>query len=311
MSDTYTDELFQEKNASKLVPLYRNAFGAKTSSASIKRKFFADYQKVRASYLTLENSSDIVSFYGVISQKATFNDAVFSIAQSCDSMTHKDHSGKGLFINLAKKAYEQLVKDGVNFVYGFPNKAIYSLRIKKLHWKHLENINYFEKKIWTFPFAKVVKKYPALRSCYNSFLNIILRKYRTNVTFFSNSVVEPGIGGVLHDKDYFDYKKGTNKFILNISGINFWVKFDGMLWVGDFERSNVKQFAQALKGLKTIATLTGCSKIAFHFHEGSANDALLQQFLEVNYAMPCGYLNLAVDDEERKFKFCGADFDTW
>jgi hypothetical protein len=157
----------------------------------------------------------------------------------------------------------------------------------------------------------MVKKFPVLKIPYLFFLKVILRKYKSGVSSFANSVLETDVGGVLHDNDYFDYKNTNDKFILKINGSNFWVKFDGLLWVGDFEKSNKEEFNDSLKTLKRIAMITGCSKIAFHYHEGSLHDHLLKQFLKIKDAMPYGYLNLSDEHKNRKLKFCAADFDTW
>lgn len=312
MKEEYTNELFKEQDVNKLLPLYESAFDLKFKFNTVKNKFFANYQKIKASYATFSSSSNkIVSFYGVISQKAVFNNDSFFIGQSCDSMTHKEHTGKGLFINLAANVYKQLKDEGVEFVYGFPNKAIYNLRIKKLHWIHTENINHYKEKIKTVPLAKLVKKLPILKKVYLPYLTRILKKYKCDTLFFKNSVIGKDIGGVLHDQDYFDYKKTENKFVLKIEGIYFWIKFDGLLWVGDFEGGKSELFPRAFTILKKIARQSGCTSIVFHYQEGSENDLYLKQILKLEDTMPYGYLNLTDKNLNRKFKFCAADFDTW
>ena len=96
-----------------------------------------------------------------------------------------------------------------------------------------------------------------------------------------------------------------------MNGVNFWVKFDGLMWVGDFEHTTVDQFSECLSCLRKIGVKTGCTSIVFHYHEGSANDVLLKTFQKPDETIPYGFLNLGEKDGTRKFNFTGSDFDTW
>lgn len=307
----YDYKFLKNTDAIALLPLYHNAFGLTLGSEYVENKFFAEYQKINASSCASNSEGKIVSFYGIICQKAVYNNDVFYIGQSCDSMTHNEHSGKGLFINLAKKSYQKLEEAGINFVYGFPNKLIYGLRIKKLKWFHTENIEVFKFKIKTVPLAKLIKKLPSLKPLYSFYLHKILKSNFSSDSFFQNSVVKENIGGVLHDADYFKYKGSTDKYVLKVNGVNFWVKFDGLMWVGDFEHTTVDKFSKCLSYLKRIALKTGCTSIVFHYHEGSVNDVLLKTFQKPDETIPYGFLNLGEKNLTRKFNFTGSDFDTW
>ncbi|MBS1635397.1 MAG: GNAT family N-acetyltransferase [Bacteroidetes bacterium] len=302
---------FHENYIANLIPLYKSAFGFEVKLAYIRSKFFSSYQKLRLSKVAISDSGEAVSFYGIISQKAIYKNMEFYIGQSCDSMTHKNFGGQGLFLRLAESAYKDAYSQGVSFIYGFPNKTIYGLRIKKLNWQHKENINNYAQKVSAVPLAKAVKKMPFLKSLYNSYLSALLRKYRSEVSFFGNSVLTSDIAGVIHDHSYFTYKSSADKYIIKICGINFWIKFDGLLWVGDFENTDQENFMKALQVLKKIAKRAGCTSIHFHYQEGTANDFLLKQILPLKGQMPYGYLFLSQEYSDISFKFSAADFDTW
>jgi hypothetical protein len=309
--EEYSPELLNVSNVIDLIPLYTNVFRLKMPPELVERKFLSEYQQVQSSYLMRYKSGKIVSFYGMICQKAEFNGEIFWVGQSCDSMTHKSHLGKGLFITLANKVYAKMKSEGVDFIYGFPNDNIYGLRKKKLGWQHNENIHYYKEKIKTLPLAKLVKKFPLLDGMYLTFVNRVLKKYRSKKNFFPNSVLSGHNGGIVHDEDYFKYKDSPNKFRIEINEVNFWIKIDGLLWVGDFESADRKTFIKALHTLKKIARQIGCLSILFHFHEGSANDILLGEVSHLEGKMPYGFLMLGEPHRNRKLKFCGADFDTW
>ncbi len=309
MDNAYTFKRLTKNDVNKLLPLYASAFGFKANADSVNNKFFNDYQEINASYYA---EKDVVSsFYGVILQKATYNGSVFTIGQSCDSMTHKDHGGKGLFVKLAGQVYDYLKTKEVDYVFGFPNTTIYNLRIKKLLWQHTENISVFKLKIKTLPFAKLVKKLPAFKGLYNSFLNVVIKKHKSTQAHFPNSLVKSNVAGILHDAFYFNYKKTTDKFILKINDIHLWIKVDGFLWVGDFEITGKENFGSVLNKLKRLAKVIGCTSIVFHFQEGTENSKLLEHFLKVDSEMPVGYIHLTNKHEGVKFKFSGSDFDSW
>jgi hypothetical protein len=309
MSANYITKKLTKKDIYNLLPLYKSAFGFNADSKSVTTKFFHKYQTINASFFS---SNDITaSFYGMITMKAIYNNNTIIIGQSCDSMTHKNHVGKGLFISLAKEVYEYLIKEGVHYVFGFPNKTIYNLRIKKLHWQHSENINVYKIKVKTLPIAKVVKKIPFLKKFYNGYINLAINKHKSKSAFFDNSVIKNNIAGILHDTDYFNYKRTPDKFILKLNGINLWLKIDGFLWVGDFENTSEENFKLILASLKKIAFFLGCNSIVFHFQEGTLNNEILNKFLDIDSQMPLGFVNLTDKYKNVKFKFSGSDFDSW
>lgn len=309
MDNAYTFKRLTKNDVNKLLPLYSSAFGLTANAQSVTNKFFNDYQKINASYYAEKDVA--ASFYGMIVQKAIYNGSVFIVGQSCDSMTHKGHGGKGLFAKLAKEVYDYLKTKEVDYVFGFPNTTIYDLRIKKLLWQHNEDIHVFKLKVKTLPIAKVVKKIPAFKGLYNSFLKAVLKKHKSNTDHFSNSLVKTDVAGILHDVDYFNYKRTPDKFILKINNINLWVKIDGFLWVGDFEFTTEENFKPVLKKLKQLAAICGCTSIVFHFQEGTENSKLLQNFCAIDSKMPLGFIHLTDKHKNVCFKFSGSDFDGW
>lgn len=311
MDSGYIRKRLEENDLSYISPLYKSAFDLTVDVVDIKNKFFDKYQKIKASFICYTRDKKAVSFYGMIVQKVIYNGSEFYVGQSCDSMTHKEHGGKGLFVKLANDVYEYLKQEGVQFVFGFPNTTIYDLRIKKLRWQHVENINVYRKKVSTLPLAKVVKKAPLFKPLYNVFLKIILKKYKSDIPFFENSVVGQDVAGIKHDLDYFNYKQTNDKFVISINGIKLWIKMDGFLWVGDFETPSHEQFKSVLKTLEEIARFAGCSFIMFHFQESTPNDRLLKEFIPLHSTMPMGFMNLTENHVDKSFKFTGSDFDSW
>ncbi len=291
--------------------IYKSAFSANPDLEIVESKFFHQYQKIQASFIAISESNEPASFYGIITQRVTYNNEVFDIGQSCDSMTHKNHGGQGLFINVAETAYDFLKTQGISYIYGFPNTTIYNLRKIKLKWEHFENINIYKQNIKTLPIDKIVKKIPILKFLYISYLNLIFSKYKSQDSFFNNSVIEKNVCGVIHNLEYFEYKSSKNKFIIKLNNINFWIKVDGALWVGDFENASVESFDIAFDILKKLAKKTGLSNIIFYYQEGTPNEQLLKKKINLHSNIPIGYRHLSEEHKNKVFRFSGSDFDTW
>lgn len=311
MKKKYNISRFKIEDLNSYESIYKSAFSSNPNLKEVRNKFFHKYQKAKPSFIALSESNEPASFYGIITQKACYNNEIFEIAQSCDSMTHIDHGGQGLFIKVAETAYDFLKSQGINYVYGFPNALIYDLRKIKLKWDHQENINVYKEKIQTLPFDKIVKKLPVLKPLYYSYLKKVFAKYKSSNTYFKNSSFENDICCILHDQDYFDYKKTENKFLLNLNGIDYWIKTDGVLWVGDFEKTTPEKFNESFLILKKLAKKAGLSTIVFHYQEGTNNDKLLGTIMKSSSQMPVGYRHLTDEHSSKTFKFSGADFDTW
>lgn len=311
MKKKYNISRFKIEDLNSYKSIYKSAFLSTPDLKNVANKFFHKYQKVKPSFIAISDTNEPASFYGIITQRASYNQQIFDIAQSCDSMTHKDHGGQGLFVKVAETAYDYLKTQNINFVYGFPNTVIYDLRKVKLKWEHHENINVYKETIQTLPFDKLIKKLSFLRTTYHSYLRWVFSKYISQNNFFSNSLIEKNVCCIIHDHEYFEYKNAENKFILNLNGINFWIKVDGILLVGDFENTSPEKFEVAYLTLKKIAKKAGISNITFHYQEGTLNDKLLKGKLRLSSTMPLGYKHLTDEHADKVFKFAGADFDTW
>lgn len=58
-------------------------------------------------------------------------------SQSLYALVHSDYRGQGIFTGLARLCYENILKQGVQFSYGFPNPNSYPPFIKRLGWQHI------------------------------------------------------------------------------------------------------------------------------------------------------------------------------
>lgn len=307
----YNVEKVSKDNIAKISLLYIRAFNKHFSKQYVDNKFLDPYQGENHSFIAFDGDVAI-SYYGVIKQRAVYNGERTILYQSCDSMTDPKYSGKGLFIKLANLTYDELRNEGINFVFGFPNRRIYGLRINKLNWQHEENIYKFQFDVLTFPLAKIVKKIPRLVFFYQNYVKFNLKKHLSKVLFFENSCSLTNKSFVLHDHEYFKYKSSNDKYIVSILGVNLWLKVDGFLWVGDMEFCDENKFLNILKKIKLLARKLGCANIVFFYQEGTMMANTLLKIKEPTEKLPLGYLKINSDEKTKfNFKFCGADFDSW
>lgn len=63
----------------------------------------------------------LAAFYAVVPIKLLYNGDFYDAALSLNTMTSAKHQGKGLFVELAKRTYQQLLEANYKVVIGFPN----------------------------------------------------------------------------------------------------------------------------------------------------------------------------------------------
>jgi hypothetical protein len=95
--------------------------------------------------LVYSENGDLASIYAVMPVFVKIGANTELAAQSLDTITHLEHRGKGLFIDTAKKVYDDCASLGYSFVYGFPNgNSVHGFK-KKLNWTMLGPIPFIFK----------------------------------------------------------------------------------------------------------------------------------------------------------------------
>lgn len=81
-----------------------------------------------------EMNSRIVGHYAVMWLDMTYAGRSIKGAISTATVTDKSVRGRGVFLALARKAYENIAADGCSLVYGFPNSQSVHGFVTKLNW---------------------------------------------------------------------------------------------------------------------------------------------------------------------------------
>lgn len=262
-------------------------------------------------YIAYSNQGEPAAFYGVYSQPLIIDGKKLLAAQSGDTMTHKNHTGKGLFIQLAKMTYQLATENSISFIFGFPNNNSYPGFVKKLAWNCPYKLHDYRIKVLTLPICKAVKKIAILKPFYNIYKSFIFNLFSRRGKLFQSSVLEKGVGGLERNCDFLDYKIKGGAILREIEKCSILIKTDGFLFLGDIERNENIDYSILIKKLKRMCFWAGIDIIIFQASPGVFLDKKLSVFLKNTDAYYMGYLNLDNKFDPESFKFVFADIDTF
>ena len=257
------------------------------------------------------DTEEPAAFYGVYSYPVVHNDKKVLADQSGDTMKHKNHTGKGLFIELAKRTYKLAKDHGAKFVFGFPNQNSYPGFVKKLNWIHDGHLQLFQFKVFTFPLLKAAKKYKFFRPFYNAWFSFIRQFYKVDLDK-NLSIFEGGESFcVSHNIDFIKYKSFCGSIVIKINGSKTWIKADGFLYIGDIERNAAVKLKNYLSKLKQFAFLIGADKIIFGASKNSFWYSKFTEIVSPNDGIYLGYYIFEGELPMKNFSYVYADLDTF
>jgi Acetyltransferase (GNAT) domain len=148
----------------KDLELYKETFLNNLSDKNIEQLEWLHFKNVPQEQLVYfaKSHEKIAAIYAAMPAYFKIGNKLDCLAcQSLDTITDKDHRGKGLFIKLAKTVYEKAKVNNYKFVYGFPNGSSVHGFIKKLDWKLLDPIPFLIKPLrlgYFLQYVPVIKK---------------------------------------------------------------------------------------------------------------------------------------------------------
>lgn len=295
-----------------LVFLYESAFKQPITASYYEHKMATGYLGVKhLGFIAYAGNGQPAAFYGVFPYPMEYKGKFYLAAQSGDTMTHPEHTGKGLFTTLAKMTYALAKEEGIQFIFGFPNENSYPGFVRKLDWIHKENMRNYEWRVNTVPLAAIAKRFSFFQPLYRLYSKFIFSFYKSSNEFLPSSVAGFEFGCVQRSIAFACYKSFYNNYLLNVGQTNIWVKTDGALLIGDIEIKDNNYPEKLLPEIKRLAFWLGCSKIIFPVGKGTAWDVLLNGKARNKEGIYIGYLDLQSGLPLDKFKFVFADFDTF
>lgn len=307
----YKFSRISEEGYKDLVYLCLKAFNQVFSIDYYRHKMDTGYLGVKhLGFIAYAENGEPAAFYGVFPYPTEFDGKFYLAAQSGDTMTHPAHAGKGLFTTLAKMTYELAKTEGIQFIFGFPNKNSYPGFVRKLGWSHNENMNNYEWKVRTLPLAGVAKKIPLFQPVYSLYSQFVFSFFLSSKVYLPSSVQDK-FGRVQRSKQFGAYKAFYNNKLVQFDNMQSWVNVDGALLIGDVEVLEQDKVEQWLLQIKKLAFWLGCSKIIFPVGKETSWDILLNDKASCKEGIYIGYLDLRSGLPLEKFKFVFADFDTF
>lgn len=304
-----------DDNVADLVTIYKDAVDDNVDENYFIQKFNTSYTGHKnVGFIAYSPEGEPAAFYGVLPCFMNYNGEKILVAQSGNTMTHKKHRRKKLFVILALKTFEYSKSIGIQLVFGFPNEFSYPGFVRQLDWTHKENIQAYITKTKCIPMLRIkslLKKSNEWHVRYASKILIQAKKGKP----FSKSIQDNGKDFTMdRSEDFFNYKTYPKKFILSILGKSVWVKISGMyLLVGDIESCSEKEFKKIIKKLHTWCFWMGIPHLRFHT---SPNSQLEKYLIPIankhDSSYPIGFIQLTGNTiKMEKVKFTLADYDTF
>lgn len=312
MLSQYSIEPFTPDKFLLMKELFRSAYGIDIDQNYFNKK----YNTSRLGHSVIgfiafdKTANSPAAFYGVFPIKILINGTEVLAAQSGDTMTHKDHQKKGLFVHLAQITFEECNKKGIELIFGLPNNNSYHGFTKKLNWKHVDDVERFDLKstVKRLPLPKIFQRL-GWNHLFERFARRILKNYLVATQENFMNPLPVNYGKLVRDTAYLDYKSERNKTFIRIESIIFWIKLTDVFWIGeisDYEKMN----DQILSQLKRVAYRLGYNTIVFHINKSIGAFPFLSGFTKYESEPLCFYyINQKL--ENTNLLITGADFDTW
>ncbi len=251
------------------------------------------------------------AYYGVIPQLAFDGENTILIAQSADTITHPKHQRKGLFTVLAKMTYKLAKEEGIHFLFGIANENSFPGFIKKLNWTYHSNIKVYEIKSFMIPVSQLFRTNEVLKSIYKYWVRFILLFYKKESDISGFQYFFRDQYGIKYDGNYYKYKKYSDKYVLKICKHKIWLKFEGSLKIGSFEKLDTNAYNCFTRKLKILAFITGIKKIRYQESSNKREcDSYLKSF-SFHEGLPLIFLNLSNKYHPEELVLTFADFDTF
>ena len=167
--------------------LYRTCFSDYIDENIVKQRYIQNDEKDLLMCIALDKGK-IVANYSAIPCKIRVDDNFIKAAISLNTMTNPNYVGRGLFIELAKRLYSYMIKNGYGIIYGFPNYLSNKTFTTKLGWRDIyevptlecqitEKINIQESSFHTCSFNEINERRDINRICIHKDHNYLNWRY--------------------------------------------------------------------------------------------------------------------------------------
>ncbi len=303
----------EEQHFSALIEISESAFGLNPEASYFKLKNnTSHWGDPYLGFIAFDINDKPAAFYGVYACLIKVDGKNVRVVQSGDTMTHKEHTGKGLFTKLAQMTYDLCRELNYKFVFGFPNYNSYPGFVKKLNWICPGKLNEYRIKVSTLPLVKASKKFPQLKPLLKLYFNFVNSLHSEKDIYFNSSVLNGGQDGLIRTKEFVDYKLSCGEsYIVKIGSVKIWMKPDGFLYIGDVDISGNFDFKEFISSLKKYCFWIGADTVSFITTPGTFLDNEFKKITDAIESLPYGWCDFNSETDFSKIGFVMADIDTF
>lgn len=310
----YIEVKITQEHYKNIQKLKNRSMGVFQEMDEIERKYNTEYAgKKDIGFFAMTDDGYPAAYYGAFPMRFSYNGSEYIGAQSGDTMTDPDHQKKGLFTRLALKTYEYCESENISFVFGFPNANSFPGFKKKLNWEFYDTMYEFSYKGSKFPLCELTRKYPALKKIYSNFVSNRLKRYIIEVDskivdLFAQKASD---FSVKKNIDFFRYKQGDDKYMVNIDGFVIFLKAETHLFIGDVAPFSEDKLDDFIKVLKKLSSLVLSRKVVLYLSKNHWLYNILSKKSTPIESLPIGFLKFKDELPFDKIAFSMADWDTF
>lgn len=213
-----TNELIVEEKQ-QICDLFKNVFDKEKTIDKFDKQFLKTTLGYSYHGLMLADGK-IVGSYSSIPFKYKYFGKQYVFALSVDTMIHKDYRGKPVNIKkMANLVYENLIKDNVPFVFGFPNENVYLVRKKMLNWKNIGELDYY---VLPLKIGVVKKKLSIFNPCSKLFAGLVNKLAKDIKSYRKGTGLDRNIEKINND-EFVNYRYDDSYKIVKAADGEFFV----------------------------------------------------------------------------------------
>lgn len=202
---------YQSGDESAILELFELVFGSDLGVDYWNWRF-RDNPTKKQMILLCWDEAKLVGHYAVSPVKMRVGAGERMAGLSMTTMTHPDYGGQGIFKKLAEELYQTFYKDeGLDFIWGFPNKNSHGAFIKNLRWKDIQVMPSFSLSIIDAykPIAeKSLNSFDTFEERHVSSLNKQSADFFVAVVKDTNYLNWRYIDNPINDYDLFEFEDG-------------------------------------------------------------------------------------------------------
>jgi hypothetical protein len=262
-------------------------------------------------YFAYAPNGDVAAFYAVF--PVILSNGVENViaCQSGDTITSPVHQKKGLFVELAKRTYALAKSLDVKIVFGFPNNNSSRGLFQNLGWTNLGRFNDYHIEVNSSNLFNYCHKYSLTAPLYHFYFSLI-HQFIGIQSMFHNSCIDSNRFGVLHNQQFFEYKKLHKTYFVHWKGFDLWIKFDDGLYIGDIGLFDLDKDTDSFKtALVSLAKLLGVKNIRTSCSPGVFCDNLFSRITKSTKGLEIGILPLNKSILVTNIGFVVGDADTF